>query len=184
MTFKEKIDKILEIKEFKINSVTALEDKVGSGRGAINDFYNRDEQPGRKTLKRILSLRGLNLEWWKTEKGPVFIAGSEENHTSVQNGSDNKENPLGDTDLFQRVVRVGTTEYVVLPKTVLDGEYRISSSLDLEQRAKELDARTKEQEDLRRERIETIDAKNKLIKRLEDEIAYLRARKSVASKGT
>jgi hypothetical protein len=73
MTFKEKIDKILEINNLKIESVSALEDFVGAGRSAINDFYNENREPGRKTLKKIKSLPGLNLEWYDTGKGPVFL---------------------------------------------------------------------------------------------------------------
>lgn len=73
MTFKEKIDKILSVNTLKIESVSGLEDFVGAGRGAINDFYNQDREPGRKTLKKIKSLPGLNLDWYDTGKGQVFI---------------------------------------------------------------------------------------------------------------
>lgn len=73
MTFKEKIDKILEVNKLKIESVSGLEDFVKSSRSAINDFYNLNREPGRKTLKKIKSLPGLNLEWYDTGKGPVFV---------------------------------------------------------------------------------------------------------------
>jgi hypothetical protein len=91
MTFKEKIDKILDTKELHINSVTALEDKVQAGRGAINEFYKEDRNPGRKTLKRIKSLPGLNLDWWETGVGTVLKTDSSENTTPVQKGGDIKE---------------------------------------------------------------------------------------------
>lgn len=76
MTFKEKIDKILSTNTLGINSVSALEDFVKAGRGAINDFYKDNREPGRKTLKKIKSLPGLNTEWYDTGKGEVFTGKS------------------------------------------------------------------------------------------------------------
>jgi hypothetical protein len=72
MTFKEKIDKILEFNKLEINSVSGLEDFLKASRSSINDFYNSNQEPGRKTLKRIKSLPALNWEWYETGKGDVF----------------------------------------------------------------------------------------------------------------
>ena len=74
MTFKAKIDSILNANTLGIMSVSGLEDFLKAGRGAINEFYNKDKEPGRKTLKRILALPGLNMTWWETGKGDVFLS--------------------------------------------------------------------------------------------------------------
>lgn len=85
MKFKEKIDKILKVNTLGINSVSALEDYVGASRSAINEFYNKNRDPGRKTLKKILALPKLNLTWWETGEGDVFCNVSEEKPTHAQN---------------------------------------------------------------------------------------------------
>lgn len=100
MTFKEKIDKILRYNELKINSVSALEDYLKAGRGSINDFYKENREPGRKTLKRILSLPGLNKTWWETGTGEVFCKSFEEKPThehkttALMEKSDNDEKSM------------------------------------------------------------------------------------------
>jgi transcriptional regulator with XRE-family HTH domain len=72
MTFNEKIDKILKDNKLGVNSVSALEDKLGVSRGSINGFYKEGRSPGLKILKKIKEFPGLNLEWWETEKGDPF----------------------------------------------------------------------------------------------------------------
>ena len=72
MSFKDKIDKILSFNKLNINSVSALEDYLKCGRGAINDYYKKDREPGGKTLRRILSLPDLNVSWWTGGYGEPF----------------------------------------------------------------------------------------------------------------
>lgn len=94
MTFKEKIDKILETNTLKINSVSRLEDEIGAGRGAINDFYNENREPGRITIKKIKTLKGLNWKWWETGEGEAFKSAVGDGLTSQDpslEGSDNSE---------------------------------------------------------------------------------------------
>lgn len=73
MSFKDKIDKILSFNKLNINSVSALEDYLKCGRGAINDYYKKDREPGGKTLRKILSLSDLNVSWWHGGYGEPFI---------------------------------------------------------------------------------------------------------------
>jgi hypothetical protein len=73
MGFKEKIDKILKHNTLGINSVSGLEDFIDAGRGAVNEFYNDNREPGRKTLKKIKSLPGLNENWYEIGIGEVFL---------------------------------------------------------------------------------------------------------------
>jgi len=72
MSFKDKIDKILSFNKLNINSVSALEDYLKCGRGAINDYYKKDRAPGGKTLRKILSLPDLNVNWWSGGYGDPF----------------------------------------------------------------------------------------------------------------
>lgn len=112
MGFKEKIDKILKHNTLGINSVSGLEDFIEAGRGAVNEFYNDDREPGRKTLKKIKSLPGLNLDWYETGKGDIFI-------TSVPEADDNTNKKDPETELRilrQIVIRMGETNDYLLKR--------------------------------------------------------------------
>lgn len=98
MKFKEKIDKILLVNKLGINSISALEDEVGAGRGAINGFYNDNKEPGRKTLKRIMTLKNLNPNWYNDGKGHVFL--SESDVEDVDNEDNKKETGLEEISLL------------------------------------------------------------------------------------
>ena len=74
------------------------------------------------------------------------------------------------------------SDYRFVPKTVLDGEYRIMPKSELEQRSKELEQKAKEYEDLRLARLDTINALNKVIQVYENEIAGLRSQLAAPQK--
>jgi hypothetical protein len=111
MGFKEKIDKILKHNQLGINSVSGLEDFVTAGRGAINDFYNEDREPGRKTLKKIKSLPGLNEDWYENGTGSVFL-------TSVPDEPPlNKKDPEEENRiLIRNLDRIGATNEYLLQR--------------------------------------------------------------------
>lgn len=149
---------------------------AGLGNATVDGWTDNQIDKSNAVVEKFLRHYGIREEWWKTGEGEIFI-------TRAEKGSDNKGNPLGEQartlKLLQDALSEGS-DYRVIPKTILDGEYRIFPKSEMEQRARELEAQLKQQEDIRRERIETLDAKNKLIKKLEEEIAELRASKSVA----
>lgn len=120
MSFKEKIDKILEANKLGINSISAFEDKIEAGRGAINDFYKENREPGRITLKRIKTFPGLSWEWWETGKGDVFIT----NSTGVEKAGDNKPNGLTKKETFYTDLIESNEEYSLIPRAVLK-DYKI-----------------------------------------------------------
>lgn len=121
MTFKEKIDSILKYNSLEINSVSALEDAVTAGRGAINDFYKDNREPGRKTLKKIKSLKGLNTDWYDTGIGLPF----DENHTSVQETSNNKKNgAMNARETFYEELMEKNKDYFVAPRAIFT-DYKI-----------------------------------------------------------
>lgn len=164
MTFKEKIDKILTYNKLGINSVSALEDKIEAGRGAINEFYNENREPGRKTLKKIKSFPGLNENWYDTGKGEIFI----ENSTSVEKQKTSKENR---EPIYQTIIE-GHTEYVLVPRTVLDKTQLVSSD-QINRTWDELAEKNRE-----------LERKNKQIDFYQEQIAKLLSGVELASKSS
>lgn len=142
------------------------------GNGTVPGWTDAQIEKPNAVVEKFLRHYNINPQWWKTGEGAVFI-------TDEEKRSDNKGNP----DLLQvlQSALAEGSDYRLIPKTILDGEYRIFPKSEIEQRMKELEARAKDLEDIRRERMETLDAKNKLIKKLEDEIAELRSQKPVAT---
>jgi AAA15 family ATPase/GTPase len=121
MTFKEKIDKILETNTLGINSVTGLEDFLTAGRGAINDFYKVNKEPGRKTLKRIKGFPNLNVAWYETGKGDIYLS----NPTDERIGSNNKQKQLmTPRETFYIDLIEKNEEYNLIPRAVLK-DYKI-----------------------------------------------------------
>lgn len=53
MSFKKRIDKILNNSNLGVNSINALEKKIGASTGAVNKYYKKDEFPGTATIKKI-----------------------------------------------------------------------------------------------------------------------------------
>lgn len=156
-------------------SPSAFEEQYGLGNGTLKSWKDESTEKSTGTIRNFLSENQINKEWWKTGKGEIF-------NTSVQNQPAVKGNATPkDLLIVLQDILAEQSDYRIIPKTVLDGEYRLLPKSEIEHRAKELESRLKELDDIREERRQTIEAKNKLIKRLEDEIAELRgARNSVA----
>lgn len=72
MTFSDKIDKILETNNLRIKNIYQLEQACGAARGAINRYYKENKEPGRATVKRIIEVLNINVEWWDREEGPMY----------------------------------------------------------------------------------------------------------------
>jgi hypothetical protein len=66
MSFQEKIDKLLEINTLEVNSVNGLEKFVGASTGAIRKYYDKNEEPGNATIKKIKKAFGISDADWKT----------------------------------------------------------------------------------------------------------------------
>jgi hypothetical protein len=160
MSFKEKIDKILSDNHLQIDSVTALEDYVEAGRSSINNFYKENKEPGRKTLKKIKSLPGLNLEWYETGKGQVFL----KNGTGVKESTDNSimEDP---EEVYRKLVE-GNTEYVLIPRSVLQEKYRLVSLEQFQKDKEQMEKDKKESENQQRIIDKLLDQYDKVIARL------------------
>lgn len=179
MSFKKKIDMILEARKLQRLSKNKIEQLIGVD-GTIYKAYNDDREPADSEIVRnLIGTLGIRQEWWDKdwESGSTDIF-----NTSVQKEPLVKGNATP-KDLLTALqdILAEQSDYRIIPKTVLDGEYRLLPKSEIEHRAKELESRLKELEDIREERKQTIEAKNKLIKRLEDEVAELRgARNAIA----
>jgi hypothetical protein len=66
MSFKKKIDKILETNELGISSINALEKEIGASTGSVNKYYNKDKSPGRATVKKIKTKFEIDDSTWKS----------------------------------------------------------------------------------------------------------------------
>lgn len=173
MSFTRKIDMILEAKKLERLSINKIEKQLGVD-GTIYKAHKADKYPvDSELVRKLIGILGIRQEWWDKEwesgSTDIFI-------TPVQNQAAVAGNAMTAKDLLVVLqdVLAERSDYRIIPKTVLDGEYRLLPLSEIEHRAKELESRTKELEDIREERKQTLEAKNKLIKRLEDEIAELR----------
>ena len=82
MSFRQKIDIILKANKLGVDTIHALEEKVGAGVGSIGKFYRNDKFPGLGTVKKIQEKMGVNLQWWETGQGDVFV--EDENKLKVE----------------------------------------------------------------------------------------------------
>lgn len=53
MSFKQKIDTLLSVNQLGVNTVSALEQKIGASTGAVLKYYKKDEEPGVGMIKKI-----------------------------------------------------------------------------------------------------------------------------------
>jgi hypothetical protein len=114
MDFREKIDKLLEIKGIKLYKLAEI-----SGLGnTLEKAYEDNRNMRTSTTERFLHKLGINEEWWETGIGDVFL-------TSVDNPTDNKEISMTAKETFWREVMEDTDHpYRVVPSSVFK-DYKI-----------------------------------------------------------
>lgn len=66
MSFKKKIDKILETNQLGVNSIYALEKAIEASTGSVNKYYNKDESPGPGIIKKIKKTFSIDDIGWQT----------------------------------------------------------------------------------------------------------------------
>jgi transcriptional regulator with XRE-family HTH domain len=121
-------DNIKKIRELKGLSIPDLAEKMGIDKAGIYKWEEGTVVPGGKKLTAIADALGVTVN--------DLLA---ENIAPVQNRSDNKENPLGDLEVYRTIVE-GKTEYLLIPRSVLQEKYRIQSIEDMEKDRAVLDA--------------------------------------------
>src|SRR5687767_15676311 len=72
MTFKEKIDRIKELRGWKLSKLARESGLNSTLEKAYNDGKTGREMSETSTLKFLQNLR-INPEWWKNGQGEVFL---------------------------------------------------------------------------------------------------------------
>lgn len=159
LSFSRKIDIILKLKELNIKDI---EKSLGVD-GTFYKAYNENREPREKLVLEFLRKFHVKESWWKSPVGDQYGDVFEKNGTYVETRSDNREKTA---DEIYRDLVESNTEYRLVPKSVLNEEYRImlKSAIDT-------------MDDMRAEIIASqkvvIEAKNETIQQLKREIASL-----------
>ena len=122
---------------------------AGLGNGTVDKWTDKQLEKSNATIEKFLSHYRINQEWWETGSGEIFaIEGSKEKLKSPE-------------EIYRDLVE-NNSDYRLVPKTILDEEYRIILKSEIDSKEKML--------------WEVIGAKNLLIAQLEKEITELRMR--------
>lgn len=120
MRIQDKFDTILKTNKLGIKSIFGLEKFAKVGTGSVSKFLNENESPTIGTIKKIQDALRVNPEWWDTEKGDIYL----EKHTSVDKASDNNGKMENPEEVYRNIVE-GNTEYILIPRSVLNEKYRL-----------------------------------------------------------
>lgn len=145
MALGENIKRIRELREL---SVEELAEKMGIGKAGIYKWESNETKPGLDSLTDLSKALDVTIDELVNEKP-----------TLVQESTVNTENESKE-EVYRKLVEANTA-YRLVPKTILDEEYRIILKSELEEKAQMWR--------------ETLAAKNNLIDQLHKEIADLRA---------
>lgn len=133
---------ILKAKQLERLSINRIEKLLGVD-GTIYKAHKADKYPVDPDLvSELVRKLGIRQEWWdrewKTNSDNIFI-------TSVQNRTDNKEKNLADTldEAMNKVIK-DEGEYYIVPKTVLEGNYRFIPIEELRMKERELEHKNDE----------------------------------------
>lgn len=107
----------------KLNkSGNLLGKEAGLGNATVDGWSDKQIEKPTLAVESFLNHHKINREWWKTGQGEVFI-------TPVEKTSDNKEK---DSEEVYRNIVEGNTEYVLIPRSVIQEKYRLVSLEQLE----------------------------------------------------
>lgn len=90
MTFSEKIRKIVRFNKLGITSPSALEKYIDAGQGSITTPMRNGEESGEPTLKKIFDVLRINMKWWETGEGDIFIVDEKQEKEGAPKESSNK----------------------------------------------------------------------------------------------
>lgn len=139
MDFRQKIDRILSIKQIRLYKLAEIS-KMGN---TLEKAYQDNREMTETSTEKFLRNMGVNSEWWKRQKGPEFLIQKEENITPVENEPAIIENNPDPGEIYRKIVE-GGTEYLLIPKTALEGKYRLVAIEHISQQEKELERRDNE----------------------------------------
>jgi hypothetical protein len=161
MTFKQKIDKILEIKQIKLWKL-AEESELGT---TLEKAYNENREMRESTVGKLLQKVGINGEWWNSGKGDILIK-----QPMTQPGSPDERGQL----ILQSIID-HADEYRWIPKQAFDGDYRLMLKSEIENMRAAMDKLIVAHE-------RTLDLQEKQNARLEKENDELRERLRLTTK--
>lgn len=165
MTFRDRIDKILEIKKLSLH---ALNQKSGFGQGTIKAAYDLNRELSELHEKKFLEVWGISLDWWKAGRGEIFY----QNGTpAIKSNNNEVSRETFYRDLMERneqysiIPRAVLTDYKIVPDKIIDV---IISSNENEKRAL-LEAKQMEVESLNEKHEQVIEGLKNKNNRLNDE---------------
>lgn len=104
-------------------SPSAFEEKYGVGNGTLKSWKDESVEKSTNTIKNFLNEAGINKDWWKTGEGEPFLT-LDEIEAAIP------ENPMHVNSVYKDLVE-GNSEYSLIPKTVMAGEYRLILDRDI-----------------------------------------------------
>jgi transcriptional regulator with XRE-family HTH domain len=146
-------DNIQKIRKLKKISVADLAREMAINVQSIYDWEKGKYEPNKENLESMARIFKVPVKSFY-----------EENLTEVDNSTNNNQNDKKAEDVYRDWLE-SKTDYLLIPKTVLSGEYRMMLNSEIESKEKML--------------WQVIEAKNYAIAQLEKEIAELRSGKRI-----
>jgi transcriptional regulator with XRE-family HTH domain len=117
-----------------------LTEDLGISKQNISTWENENGNPGSKFIDQMSKYFGLPRDVFYRDGLTVEDLKAMKNHTSVQNGIDNRQNMIEPEEVYRKLVE-GNSEYRLIPKKLLD-DYDILPKTEMESRSKVLDVVT------------------------------------------
>jgi hypothetical protein len=127
MSFKKKIELILKAKELDKLSINKMEQALGLDGTIYKGVKNPDYIPDPNLVSEILRKYRIKESWWNKDWATGSLDMFEPKPTRDENLADNKENLVIAGEVYRKIVE-GNTEYVLVPRTVLDNVQLIAKS--------------------------------------------------------
>lgn len=126
MDFSEKISTILKTNKLQLVTKEELSEFCGFNRDTIRKAIERGTELGERYTRIFMDKLHINPVWWDTGKGDIYLG----NPTQEQKIIDNKEKAEFNESVYRTIVE-GNTEYVLIPRSVLN-EVQLISTAQLE----------------------------------------------------
>ncbi len=119
---------IQKFRQLKNWSVQELADEMGIGKQGIYKWEAEETKPGQESLTALAKALGVTVN---------DLLGN--NHTPVQKATDNKEL----SESVYRTIVEGNTEYVLVPRNILN-ETQLISKDELAEKSREMERKNKQ----------------------------------------
>jgi transcriptional regulator with XRE-family HTH domain len=146
-------DNIKKYRELQNLSIPALAEKMGIGKAGVYKWEAGENKPGQESLTALAQALNVSVSDLLDENPTPAIKSS--NHTE----SDREQ-------VYRRLIEENS-EYWIMPRTVLEGEYRLYA-------VSQIETLKKEREEAMSDKKEALAAKNELIQTQRDTIKHLR----------